>query len=132
MTRIPMAAVPTAHPTANRRSLRRAALISAPLLALLLGGCDTVSGWFGKTPDPPLPGQRVSVLTRERKVEVDPRLAGTPVALPPATVNAAWAQAGGTAEHAGGNLGLSATPGEAWRGDVGAGASSSRSLLATP
>ena len=78
MTRIPMAA-PTAHPTAKRLSLRTA-LLSAPLLAVLLSGCDTVSGWFGKTPDPPLPGERVSVLTRERKVEVDQRLVGTPVA----------------------------------------------------
>ena len=95
MTRIPMAAAPTAHTPAKRRSLSRTALISAPLLAVLLSGCDTVSGWFGKNPDPPLPGQRVSVLTRERKVEVDPRLTGTPVALPPAAANPAWAQAGG-------------------------------------
>lgn len=130
MTRIPMAAL-TAHPTAKRLSLRTA-LLSAPLLAVLLSGCDTVSGWFGKTPDPPLPGERVSVLTRERKVEVDQRLVGTPVALPTAVANPSWAQPGGTPEHAGENLALSATPAEAWRGDVGTGASSSRSLLATP
>ncbi|MCW2237106.1 PQQ-like beta-propeller repeat protein [Azospirillum canadense] len=114
------------------RALTRAALLSTPLLAVLLAGCDTMNDWFGKTPEPPLPGQRVAVLTRERKLEVDPRIADTAVTLPPAVANAAWAQAGGTPDHNLGHLALSANPAEAWRGDIGSGSSSSRMLLSTP
>jgi len=126
MTRTPMAK------TTKARALSRAALLSTSLLAVLLSGCDTVNEWFGKTPDPPLPGERVAVLTRERKVEVDQRLADVAVTLPPAVTNAAWTQAGGTPEHAPGHLALSDKPAEAWRGDIGSGSSSSRSLLGTP
>ena len=118
--------------TKPRTTLSRTALLSAPLLAVLLGGCDTLNGWFGKTPDAPLPGERVAVLTRERKIEADPRLADVAVTVPPAATNAAWAQPGGTPDHALGHLALSATPAEVWRGDVGTGTSSSRMLLSTP
>ncbi len=114
------------------RSARRSALLSASLLALFLGGCDTVGDWFGKTPEPRLPGQRVSVLTRERKVEPDSRLADVAVTVPAPVVNAAWAQPGGVPDHMMGHLALSANPGEAWRGDVGTGSSSSRMLLGVP
>ncbi|WP_173380476.1 PQQ-binding-like beta-propeller repeat protein [Azospirillum sp. B510] len=113
-------------------SIRRAALLSASLLSVLLAGCDTVDSWFGKTPDPALPGKRIAVLQRERKVEPDAQLAATAVAVPPQTVNAAWAQPGGTTEHALGNLALSASPSDAWRADIGSGSSSSRALLGTP
>ncbi|PWC83855.1 pyrrolo-quinoline quinone [Azospirillum sp. TSH100] len=113
-------------------SIRRAALLSASLLAVLLAGCDTIDGWFGKTPEPPLPGKRVAVLQRERKVEPDAQLAATAVTVPPAVANATWAQPGGTPEHVLGNLALSASPSDAWRADIGAGSSSSRALLGTP
>ncbi|AWK87174.1 PQQ-like beta-propeller repeat protein [Azospirillum thermophilum] len=116
----------------SKRSLRRTALLSASLLALLLGGCETIDGWLGKTPDPPLPGKRVSVLTRERKVEADPRIAANPVLLPAPVTNPAWAQPGGTPDHALGHLALSASPAEAWRGDVGRGSGSGRRLLSPP
>ncbi len=114
------------------RNIRRSALLSASLLAVFLGGCDTVGDWFGKSADPPLPGQRVSILTRERKVEPDARLADVAVTVPSPTANAAWAQPGGVPDHAMGHLALSGNPVEAWRGDVGAGSSSSRMLLGVP
>ncbi|AWU93740.1 PQQ-binding-like beta-propeller repeat protein [Azospirillum ramasamyi] len=116
----------------KHRNIRRTALLSASLLAVFLGGCDTLDSWFGKTPDPPLPGERVAVLQRERKVEPDPQLAAVAVTVPPAVVNAAWAQPGGTPDHVVGNLALSANPSDVWRADIGAGSSSSRALLGTP
>lgn len=118
--------------TAMTGSIRRAALLSASLLTVLLAGCDTIDSWMGKTPDPPLPGKRVAVLQRERKVEPDTQLAATAVTVPPAVANAAWAQPGGTPDHVLGNLALSASPSDAWRADIGAGSSSSRALLGTP
>lgn len=116
----------------SRPGSRRAHLLTATLLSTLLVGCDTVSGWFGSSAAPPLPGERVAVLLRERRVEVDPKLAGTPVAVPPAQTNAAWPQAGGGPEHAMGNLALSANPAEAFRTDIGSGSSSSQMLLSVP
>ncbi|MFD1623040.1 PQQ-like beta-propeller repeat protein [Azospirillum griseum] len=133
MTPAPMIpATMTPASTNTPRALRRSALLSVSLLAVLLSGCDTVSDWFGKASEPPLPGQRVSVLTRERKVEPDTRLADTAVTVPSPVANAAWAQPGGVPEHSMGHLALSANPAEAWRGDVGAGSSSSRALLGVP
>lgn len=114
------------------RPFHRAAILSASLAALLIGGCDTIDSWMGRSADPPLPGKRVAVLSRERKVEVDPQLGGTPVSVPQAVTNAAWAQAGGTADHGGGHFTLSNAPAEAWRGDVGTGSGSGRKLLSTP
>ncbi|CAO3406781.1 outer membrane protein assembly factor BamB family protein [Azospirillum largimobile] len=114
------------------RNIRRTALLSASLLAIFLGGCDTLDSWMGKTPDPPLPGKRVAVLQRERKVEPDAQLAAVAVTVPPAVANAAWAQPGGTPDHVVGNLALSANPSDAWRADIGSGSSSSRALLGTP
>ncbi|MBK1836287.1 PQQ-binding-like beta-propeller repeat protein [Azospirillum sp. YIM B02556] len=117
---------------AKAGSIRRAALLSASLLSVFLAGCDTLDSWFGKTADPPLPGKRVAVLQRERKVEPDAQLAATAVTVPPPVANAVWAQPGGTADHVLGNLALSANPSDAWRADIGSGASSSRALLGTP
>ena len=116
----------------TRKPHLRAAILSAPLFALLLGGCDTVSGWFGKNDKPPLPGERVAVLMRERKVEADARLADATVNVPPAVANDSWAQAGGNPEHMMGHLALAASPAQAWQVSVGSGSSSSRMLLGVP
>lgn len=116
----------------TRTNSRHAAVLAAPLLGLLLAGCDTVGDWFGKAPPPPLPGERVAVLLGERKVEPDPALAGTAVALPAAQVNDAWPQAGGNPDHAMGHLNLAAAPVQAWSASIGSGSSSSQMLLSTP
>lgn len=126
-----MTRLPTTR-SATARRVARAALLSTPLLAVLLSGCDTVSGWFGKTPDAPLPGQRLSVLSTERKLTPDQRIADVPVTVPPVTANAAWAQAGGSPDHVGGNLALAASPAQVWRSDAGEGASGGRMILAAP
>ncbi|HYG85164.1 MAG TPA: PQQ-binding-like beta-propeller repeat protein [Azospirillum sp.] len=116
----------------TRTNSHRAALLSAPLLGLLLAGCDTVGDWFSKTPSPPLPGERVSVLIGDRKVEPDPRLAGEAVVLPAAQTNEAWPQAGGNPDHAMGHLSLASAPILAWSTSVGSGSSSSQMMLSTP
>jgi outer membrane protein assembly factor BamB len=59
----------------------------------LLTAC---SGWYGESEEPPLPGDRVSVLLREDRLSADPAVAGLRVALPPASQNATWPQHGGS------------------------------------
>lgn len=114
------------------RKTFRAAILGAPLLGLMLAGCESVGGWFGKSEPPPLPGERVSVLTGERKVEADPKIADIAVTVPAAASNDAWPQAGGTPDHALGHLSLGSSPNEAWRADVGSGSSGGRMLLGQP
>ncbi|WP_207458442.1 PQQ-binding-like beta-propeller repeat protein [Azospirillum sp. SYSU D00513] len=116
----------------TRTSPVRSALLYAPLLALTLGGCDTVDGWFGNAPEPPLPGQRVSVLSGRGELQADPRIADVAVTVPPAETNAEWAQAGGNPEHSLQHPQLGASPREAWRSDVGTGSSSARMLISLP
>ena len=111
---------------------RRAALLSASLLGLMLTGCDTVGDWFSKTPPPALKGERVAILVGERKVEPDPQVAGQPVTLPAQQANEAWPQAGGNPDHSMNHPALSASPTQAWSVSIGSGSSDSEVLLSTP
>lgn len=118
----------------DRKSTRfaiRAATGAA--LAMALAGC--AGGIFGGGDDDevtPTVGNRVPILSRVvNDAQVDPALASVSVVLPPAQVNAEWAQAGGTANKAYGHLALSAQPVRAWSAQV-AGASSSKRLGAAP
>lgn len=101
-------------------------------LALALTACSGgLFGGGGKKQTPTV-GERVPILSRiENAVAVDPSLAATPVALPPSQVNAEWAQAGGTASKANGNLALTAAPARAWSAQI-AGSSNRRRLAASP
>ncbi|MGQ9370786.1 outer membrane protein assembly factor BamB family protein [Azospirillum sp. ST 5-10] len=116
----------------TRKRTLRAILLSAPVLGLLLAGCDTTDSWFGKSEPPPLPGKRVAILVRESRIEADPQLATAPVNLPPPVSNDAWPQVGGNAEHDLGHPALAANPAEVWRADAGSGSSGSQVLLTQP
>ncbi|HYD30215.1 MAG TPA: PQQ-binding-like beta-propeller repeat protein [Azospirillaceae bacterium] len=113
------------------RRLKPARLLPATALALLLAGCGTAD-WFGDNETPPLPGNRVPVLQLSHKVEPDPRVAATPLALPAPARNVSWPQPGGNPDHAMGNLALGDSLKEAWRSDIGAGSSSGQRILARP
>jgi outer membrane protein assembly factor BamB len=99
--------------------------------AAALSACG-IGNWFGGPDKQPLPGERISVLLLDQKIEPDPKVAGLPVTLPPITVNQAWPQAGGNPDHVMGNLSLPPTLREAWRTSIGEGSSDSRQLLARP
>jgi outer membrane protein assembly factor BamB len=100
------------------------------MAATLLGGCGILGG--REKAKTPTVGERVSVLGREASIEVDPALADIAVTLPPATVNADWAQPGGNAAKSAGNLALGAATGRAWTAEIGRGSESRARLASEP
>jgi outer membrane protein assembly factor BamB len=108
----------------------RAGLAVAALLGL--AGCSGDDLWFGGSDDPPLPGERVSVMLLERELSADPNLADLPVELPPPLRNDSWPQNGGVPSHAMHHLAAADQLDLAWRADIGAGASDAGQLLARP
>jgi outer membrane protein assembly factor BamB len=106
-------------------------ILLALAAASLLGGCGALGG-KGKKNVTPTVGERISVLSQERVLEVDPALAGTAVALPPALPNAEWAQSGGNAAKSMGHVGLAASPALGWRVSIGQGSGSQGQLASSP
>ena len=105
---------------------------AAAALALMAGlsGCGILKG-KGK-PATPTVGNRVAILSRvDTSAKVDPALESVAVVLPPATENADWAQAGGTANKSYGNLALAASPSRIWTAKI-AGSTTKQRLAAAP
>lgn len=104
----------------------RAPVMVAALIAL--SSCGLFRG--GGPKKTPTVGQRVPILAAETGVEADPALANIAVQLPPATVNDAWAQPGGSAAKSNGQLALGASPAQAWTATIDGG--SNRERLGAP
>ncbi len=102
------------------------------LSVLMLSGCSVTEGWFGDPEDAPLPGERLSVLELERRIEADPALQAVTITLPPPQAVADWPQAGGTADHAPGHLALPETVSRRWTADIGSGSDSTLRLVSRP
>lgn len=100
-------------------------------LGLALGGCSLTDDWFGSPPPPPLPGDRIDVLTQLGGLDPDPAAAAVPLGLPPAQ-SLDWPQAGSGAAHDPGHRVLDGNLTVAWRADVGQGNTSDARLLAQP
>ncbi|RDC60400.1 Outer membrane protein assembly factor BamB [Alteripontixanthobacter maritimus] len=103
--------------------------------ALVFGLAACNGGIFGGSADKnktPTVGNRVPILSRvSTDAAVDPSLAGVAVVLPPARLNAEWAQSGGTAGKAPGHVALAAQPVKAWSNSI-AGSTNRRRLGASP
>ena len=89
------------------RSVTVAAMIA------LVAGCGIVGGKKGG-PKTPVVGKRMSILSNEQGVEVDPALADVSVSLPAAYVNDAWTQPGGDPSKAMGHVSLGGSPAQVW------------------
>ena len=99
----------------------------------LLAGCVLLpDGWLGEGEGPPLPGERISVLSLQRSLEPDPGLADLEVRLPRPRINPEWPQAGGRASHAMQHVAVAAAPQQVWRVRLGRGSSRYRRLLVAP
>jgi outer membrane protein assembly factor BamB len=105
-------------------------ILAAFAIATALSGCGIFKGRESKAKTPVL-GERVSVLTSESGVEVDPSIADLTVALPPSLVNTSWAQPGGNAAKSAGNPSLSLSPSRVWTAHI-AGSTPQARLAAGP
>jgi len=107
---------------------RRFVSALAAAAALSSAGCNI----FGEKPKPRLPGDRISVLGLDRKIQPDPALANQPITLPAATTNAEWPEPGGNPSHAMGNLALPGQVKKAWETSVGDGTARYTKVMAQP
>lgn len=103
--------------------------IYAALIALPLAGCGVLKGDGG--PKTPTIGDRVSILSNDNSIKVDPATAGIEVVLPEPVANAAWAQSGGNASKSMGHPALGATRTKLWQANI-AGSTNKQRLAASP
>ena len=100
-------------------------------MATLLGGCE-LPEWLGEAEEPPLPGERISVLSLEQSLAPDPAIADLSVRLPRPWRNPGWPQNGGLPAHAMYHLEAAEAPKVSWSTDIGAGSDDDKRLLAQP
>ncbi len=113
----------------GRHGARVRGLVVLALLPWALAACDT---WFGSAEAPPLPGERISVLVHERTLTPDPGAGDTQILLPPPTVNVAWPQSGGYANHAMHHIAMDASPTRRWSTSIGSGSDNDERIVAQP
>jgi outer membrane protein assembly factor BamB len=105
--------------------MRRLALVVVASL-----GLAACSSWLGGNSAPPLPGKRISVLSREKTLE--PEAKGIEIKLPPPEANDDWPQAGGYANHAMHHMEVGDRLEKQWSTGIGASAGKRSRLLAQP
>jgi outer membrane protein assembly factor BamB len=114
----------------------RLRLISSLLLVLALGGCESLGQAydyvFTAKPKARLAGERLSVLSLDKRLEPDPQLVQLEIRLPRPVVNAEWPEAGGYPNHAMQHLALGDDVKERWRSSIGTGSSRDGRILAQP
>jgi len=101
------------------------------VLALALGLQACGDTWFGSEDEVILPGQRISVLEHERRIQPTAG-ANVNIRLPAPQPNGDWPQAGGYSHHAMHHLKVADRPEEAWTADAGKGSDSRNRLLGDP
>lgn len=109
------------------KSFRAALMIAAALAA---SGCGVFKG--GKKTKTPVLGERISVLTGETDVAVDPATAALPMALPDPVANSDWTQSGGNARKSMGQLALGNALAAGFTVQAGRGSSLTARLAAAP
>ena len=107
-------------------------LLAVIAVSLGLSACSTISDYIDTDEDPPLPGERISVLANQRSLSPDPGLAGKAILLPAPFANAGWPQSGGYANHAMHHIEVRQALNEAWSVDIGAGSDDEERLSSSP
>lgn len=101
------------------------------VMAVGLAGCE-LPEWLGEAEEPPLPGERISVLGLGQRLEPDAAIADLAVRLPRPWRNADWPQQGGLPTHVMYHVEAAEDPRVAWNIDIGAGSDDEERLLAQP
>jgi outer membrane protein assembly factor BamB len=109
-------------------STRRGVLLGSA--GLMLAGCDALD-IFGEN-KVPLPGERHSVLRRDRTLAADEGLTDRAVELPPPAPLTEWPQAGGRPDHAPGHPALGTGLRQAWSTSAGSGSAYRQRLTSGP
>lgn len=116
--------------------MRRAPFISAALLALVLtaslSACESAEKIFGTDKDPPLPGERLSILQLQKDLVPNPAVESEDIALPEIWENKFWPQAGGYPNHAMTHVSLAPKIKKAWEVSIGHGGDKRTPLTAVP
>lgn len=97
---------------------------------LLLAGCG--DQWLGGSEEPPLPGERISIMLLDESITADPALAELEVRLPAPARNPDWPQTMGRADHALEHAELGDDLSVAWSVSIGEGSGGGGRLLSTP
>src|SRR4051794_34589897 len=108
------------------KSIQAGLLVAAAACA---GGCGILNK---KTPTTPVLGERISVLTTEGDVLVDPETSALPMALPDPVVNTEWTQSSGNATKSMGQLALGRTLAQAFTVQAGRGSTLTMRLASQP
>lgn len=108
--------------------MQRRHFVSVLLASLSVAGC----GLFDSKPKTRLPGERISVLGLDRKIQPDPALASKPIVLPAPTVNPDWPEPGGDPTHAMGNPALPAKVKKVWETSIGDGSARYTKVMSQP
>ncbi len=106
-------------------------IIVALTAVSLLAGCG-IFGGGRRGPTTPTVGERIPVLSTDNQVEIDPQLAGIPVAVPAPLLNNEWAQSGGNAAKSVGHVALGDSIAQAWSVSIGQGSSAQARLASEP
>ena len=112
-------------------TIRRALPAGAVIALLSLSACGT-GGFFGEKENPPLPGERIAILTDDDLIRPDTSIEAVPVALPPQFANPEWPQSGGDAAKSPGHLAAAEVLREAWSTSIGEGGDDEAALLSQP
>ena len=109
------------------RSLAK--ILTVLILGVFVTGCD--SDLFSESAKPPLPGKRISILSRDKELQPE-ATSGGKIKLPPPEPNDEWPQAGGSSNHAMHHMQIGNRLAEIWSTRTGEGASDRSKLLAQP
>lgn len=117
----------------NATRFRNAAVIlTVALFTASCGMTDVVSGWFSSPTKSKLRGERISVMTIDETLRIDPSLKGVAVVLPPPYKNAEWPEPGGYASNAMHHLEATGPLRQVWEQDAGKSSDTSSRLTAAP
>jgi len=106
--------------------------LCALMLVFLLSACESAEKIFGSDKDPPLPGERLSILQLQKDLVPNPAIEAEDIALPEIWQNKFWPQAGGYPNHAMTHVALAPKIKRVWTASIGSGGDKRTPLTALP